>query len=798
MNNLENIEKEILYYATDFLSLVDKEYYYVYVNEAYARTWGRPVDEFIGNKVEKLLGVEVFNQALKPNIDRCLAGEKVDFDVPIDTSHGQGYFHVSYTPRRDSNGDVTGVFINGRDISDLNVAQQRLNRTLSELSLAIATAKLGFWRFDLATEKLNWNDELYKIHGLSREEFDGEVETWKASLHPEDRAFVDEKFAEVATPEGVEGIGFRIIRPSGEVRHLQASGRAICSDSGDIQELIGINYDVTEIYQSESRYRTLVESAPICIYQINPGGELISMNQIGLQMMGVSDENALVGMPYLSLVCAEDRVRVHRLMQDAFRGQAAEYDFTGSKGEEFSSSFVPITAADGRVDRLLGLTQDVTARNQTERELKFRASHDVLTGLINRREFEHRLERLLSSAFDDSVTHALCFMDLDQFKVVNDTCGHAAGDALLKQLGHDLSKTVRQRDTLARLGGDEFGVLMEHCTLSQARRAVKQLQNAVDEFRFSWQDHEFTIGVSIGLVAIDESSLDVSEIMKRADAACYMAKDRGRNQVCEYRQHDDKLTQLRGEMNWATVINGALKEDRFELYAQRIERIGKGRKMHFELLLRMISSEGDIIAPGAFLPSAERYSLMRKIDEWVVRHAFELLALHPDFLSKVEFVAVNLSGHSLSNPALLDQIMDWLEEFDTDLEKICFEVTETAAIANLGAAMRFFSTLKGLGCRFALDDFGTGLSSFSYLKNLPVDFLKIDGQFVRNMAIDPIDHAMVKSINEIGHLMGLQTIAEFVESDQILAELRVIGVDYAQGYAIGKPQPFRNLLEGAV
>lgn len=522
------------------------------------------------------------------------------------------------------------------------------------------------------------------------------------------------------------------------------------------------------------------------------------MNRAGLQMIGASNEKALVGKPYLGIVCANDRSRVERMMQNGFQGQASEFEFVGSNGVEFRSSLVPITSTEDHVECLLGLTQDVTARNQAERDLHFRASHDVLTGLINRDEFERRLERLLSSTSDGAVSHALCFMDLDQFKVVNDTCGHAAGDALLQQLGQVMLKAVRQRDTLARLGGDEFGVLMEHCSLSQARRAVEQLQQAVDDFRFSWQERDFHIGVSIGMVEIDDSSLDVTEILKRADTACYMAKEGGRNQVCEYRQQDGEITQRRGEMDWAVIINTALAKDRFEIYAQRIQTLGRGSNIHFELLLRMIGSEGEIIAPGSFLPSAERYSLMRKIDAWVVRHAFELLADHPDFFSRVDFVSINLSGHSLSNPLLLQQIIDWLDEFDIDVEKICFEVTETAAIANLGAAMKFFSTLKGQGCRFALDDFGTGLSSFSYLKNLPVDFLKIDGQFVHNMVSDPIDHAMVKSINDIGHLMGMKTIAEYVENDQIIIELRELGVDYAQGYAIGRPEPFRNFLPGSV
>jgi diguanylate cyclase (GGDEF)-like protein len=450
----------------------------------------------------------------------------------------------------------------------------------------------------------------------------------------------------------------------------------------------------------------------------------------------------------------------------------------------------------GTIIRTFGTLQDITDSKLVEERLSYQASHDALTGLINRREFEKRAERLLSTIKQDKSEHALCFMDLDQFKIVNDTCGHTAGDELLRQLGSVLANTVRYRDTLARLGGDEFGVLMEHCSLDDAHRVAASLQKTVQNFKFTWQEHDFKIGVSIGLVPVTSDTTNLTELMKQADAACYMAKDQGRNRIHVYHPEDTDLAKRHGEMQWVERINQALEDDLFCLYAQPIVSInGSGDAgIHYELLIRMKDENGDIIPPDEFLPAAERYNLITKIDCWVIEHAIDLLANDPVFLKKINFCSVNLSGQSLTNPDILKFITNQVIESEIQCEKICFEITETAAISNLNGATKFISTLKRLGCQFALDDFGSGLSSFAYLKNLPVDYLKIDGMFVKDIVDDPIDYAMVKSINEIGQVMGMQTIAECVENDAIKGMLEKIGVNYVQGNGIGKPQPFDALL----
>ncbi|MEE8234072.1 MAG: EAL domain-containing protein, partial [Gammaproteobacteria bacterium] len=451
---------------------------------------------------------------------------------------------------------------------------------------------------------------------------------------------------------------------------------------------------------------------------------------------------------------------------------------------------------DGKPTALI-VCEDITETRRLSEQLSHQASHDALTDLVNRRGFERRLVRVLDTIKIDESEHALCYMDLDQFKVVNDTCGHMAGDEMLRQLSMVLQHEVRKRDTLARLGGDEFGVLMEHCSLDQAHRVASSLQQAVQDFEFSWEDRVFRVGVSIGLVAITTETPNVTELLKQADAACYMAKDRGRNRIHVYHLEDTDLAKRHGEMQWVTRIYQALEENRFCLYVQPIVSLGKQQEghTHYELLLRMVDEQGKHIPPGAFLPAAERYNLINLIDRWVITSAFQTLKDHSDFNNHNSFFSINLSGQSLADLGMLDFIVDQLQVHEIRPEQVCFEITETAAIANLSMAIGFISTLRELGCRFALDDFGSGLSSFGYLKNLKVDYLKIDGMFVKDMVDDPIDHAMVKSINEIGHIMGIKTIAEFVENDEIKGMLREIGVDYAQGYGVSMPLPFIELLD---
>lgn len=450
-----------------------------------------------------------------------------------------------------------------------------------------------------------------------------------------------------------------------------------------------------------------------------------------------------------------------------------------------------IYSEDGELAYMDGAIFDITESHELSEKLTYQATHDVLTGLVNRSEFEHRLNRILQTIYKHNSEHALLYLDLDQFKIINDTCGHIAGDELLRQLGLLLSKEVRKRDTVARLGGDEFGVLMEHCSLKQAKRVANKLKKAIDQFRFLWEEKQFNIGVSIGLVIIDETAGDITDLLKKADVACYAAKEQGRNRIHVFKIDDKQLAKQYGEMQWVNLINRALEENTFFLAFQAVIPLknskSKTKYDRFELLIRM-KLDDKIILPGKFLPAAERYGLATKIDQWVITTAFVHFSKNKELLDATVEISINLSGQSISDDKFLEFVRKAFIEHKIPQDKICFEITETAAIANLAKANRFIDALKKGGCKFALDDFGSGLSSFAYLKTLHIDYLKIDGFFVKGIGEDPIDYAMVNSINEIGHEMGLKTIAEFVENKKILDKLKQIGVDYVQGYHFGKIQ----------
>ncbi len=437
--------------------------------------------------------------------------------------------------------------------------------------------------------------------------------------------------------------------------------------------------------------------------------------------------------------------------------------------------------------------RDITQAKLAEEKLSYQATHDPLTNLTNRFAFELLLSASIKECeIDPKINTHLLYIDLDQFKIINDTCGHVAGDELLRQISTQLESQLRHSDTLARLGGDEFGIILNHCPLKKATLIANNICTTVKDFRFMWADKSFTIGASIGLVKISDDINTVSKALGAADVACYMAKDLGRNQVHIYQPDTSTVLEKHKEMLWATSIPKAIEENQFILYAQPIKALTKNDQSHYEVLIRYTNDLGEVIPPGAFIPSAERYDLITDLDMWVVNNTFNLLTQYPNF---TDHVSINLSGLSLGSKDFLEQLIILIKASKIDPTRLTFEVTETAAISHLSAAIYFIEEIKKLGCQFALDDFGSGLSSFSYLKNLPVDYLKIDGAFVKDILVDPIDEAMVRSINEIGHVMGIKTIAEFVETKAIERKLKSMNIDYVQGYAIAKPRSFEDILK---
>ena len=552
-----------------------------------------------------------------------------------------------------------------------------------------------------------------------------------------------------------------------------------------------------DLLQSENRFRTLYDGTPAIFFTINKDYSIASVNIFGAEKLGYRVED-LVGQSTMEIILPEDKEKYIDHIDSCFRDpenthnwEIRKVKFHGSMIWSRESARV-IDDMDG-TQKILIVSEDITEAHKLSQQLSYQASHDALTGLVNRREFEIRLERLIQDNVGNGENHALCYLDLDQFKIINDTCGHLAGDELLRQLGELFKSKVRKKDTLARLGGDEFGVLMESCTLEQANRVAQNLRELVEEFQFVWTDKRFLIGVSIGLVPINDKGVDSGDILSAADAACYAAKDAGRNRVHVYHVEDIDLAVHRGEMQWVSKINYALAEDRLRLYIQPIVSLkdNDSENKHYECLIRMVDEDGSIILPGAFLPAAERYDLSIKLDRWVFDSTYAWMENLSGKRKRLTSCSINLSGHSLSDEEFLNYIVGKLHVGNVPTSNICFEITETVAISRLSNAIKFIDVVKKKGCFFALDDFGSGVSSFGYLKNLPVDFIKIDGMFVRDMIDDPIDFAMVRSINEIGHVMGKKTIAEFVENEEILECLTKLGVDYAQGYHTGKPRAIK-------
>ncbi len=557
---------------------------------------------------------------------------------------------------------------------------------------------------------------------------------------------------------------------------------------------------VRVLEQEKERAQVTLESIGDAVITTDAHGTVDYMNPVAEQLTGW-DERAAMGLPIskvFQIIHEETGQPVENPLSRSLReGRVVSMNdptmLLSRAGDQIAiqESSAPIRDRSGKVIGAVMVFHDVSKARRLQQQLSHQASHDALTGLINRREFENRLNDALDSAAKKpGLTHNLLYLDLDQFKLVNDTCGHTAGDQLLKQITRVLKHKIRATDTLARLGGDEFSVLLKDCPAERAYSIAEDLRHAINSKRFVWNDRAFDTTVSIGVVSITAESDCASSVMSAADVACYSAKDMGRNRVHVYREGEAPARHK--EMQWVSRITKAFEEDRLQTYFQPIVPLtaDQAGPRHFEILLRMIGADGKLIPPDAFIPAAERYNLMPQIDRWVVSHTLAELAHHRDMTHVEPYtLAINLSGTSLSDESFLDFVRDEIQSYELSPGAVCFELTETAAIANLQQVMHFMNALKRVGCQFSLDDFGSGLSSFAYLKSLPVDYLKIDRQFTMNMTADDIDHSFVDAFNQIGHVLRVKTVAEGVEDATARDKLRSIGVDYGQGYFFARPAP---------
>ena len=722
-------------------------------------------------------------------------------DVYQSREGGIRYARVYYTPIRDELGDLQQILVQAIDVTDQKVSELILRDNQQRLELAMAAASMGTWEWNVLNDKVSWSDETFRIFRLEKPLFASTFESYLSRVVPESRDKVKEHCVNIIRRSkdiDIFKYDHEILRGDGSRGWVEVRGKIFLGENSHAARITGISVDITEAKRKEREllilYRAM-ESSSSSVIVTNLDRRIEYVNTKFSDITGYSKEEA-IGQSFDMMNSGETPEAVYdELWRQVGSGADWKGEFRNRKknGRLYweRASISSVKNQSGDITHFIAIQEDVTHEIEMSEKINYQASHDALTGLINRYEFERHIKGLPNV---DGVEHALCFLDLDQFKIVNDTCGHVAGDELLRQLSPVLKKIVTGRGILARLGGDEFAVFLEACSVTLALTAAKEMLEAVEDFQFTWEGHIFRLGVSIGLVPVPSFIPKFSELLKQADTACYMAKDAGRNRIHVYYPDDVDITTRHGEMQWASRIYDALDNNSFCLFAQVILPLQSMELPIYELLIRMRDSDGTIIPPGAFISAAERYNMVTKIDRWVVKNALTLLSDFPKFLREIDFISMNLSGQSIADVSTRDFIIGQLVQHGVDGSKICFEITETAAILNLVQAEEFICELKKLGCRFALDDFGSGVSSFGYLKKLPVDYLKIDGMFVKDIVDDPIDHAMVKSINEIGQTMGMMTIAEFVENKAIETKLRALGVDYAQGHGVGEPQAVEDLL----
>ena len=671
--------------------------------------------------------------------------------------------------------------------------------------LAMQSAHDGLWDLDYERGTLYLSPRWKAMLGYADDELI-DVRDWRQFVHGDDIESVESLLREhlSGSSEYFEST-HRVRHRSGDWRWVTSRAKALTNDEGKLLRLVGVELDITENKLYEEALFREKESAQITLQSIGDGvittdalGQVEYLNPIAENLtgwrvadaMGRSIDDVFRGFHEETCEPLENPLMVAIRRTHSIKSVRPTLLIRRDGNELYIESCAsPIRDGAGAVSGGVLVFHDVSESRELNRKLSYHASHDILTGLVNRHEFEQRVEHALKSARAREESYAICYLDLDQFKIVNDSCGHNAGDALLGQVGALLKSKVRWRDTVSRLGGDEFGILLEAFTMDEAMRLADSLREAVRNYKFNWEERTFRMGASIGVVPITADNDGVAGIISAAEAACAAAKEAGRNRIYSFQENDLDLMRRRREMQWAARINNALEEGRFEIFRQIILPLhGNEAGLHYELLLRMRDEQGKIIAPDQFISAAERYNITPAIDRWVIEHALRWLVSEADEREKLAMCSINLSGQSLSDDKFLPFVIDQLHRSGIDGSKICFEITETAAVASFSQANRFIQALKDIGCRFALDDFGTGLSSFGYLKHFPVDFLKIDGSFVKDLLHDPIDREMVRSINEIGHLTGKRTIAEFAENQEIIDMLRSLGVDYAQGYGISMPQ----------
>jgi len=806
------------------LHSIDSQGRLLHVSDAWLARLGYRREEVIGRFSSEFLTEESRRRAREEVLPAFFKeGRCDDVSYQMVTSHGEIIdVLLSALLERDELGQPRRSLAVTMDVTPRRAAERELAREHERLRNLIDASNAGTWEWNVQTGEVIVNPRWAEIVGWTVDELGAVTNQFRADIaHPDEleetRRLLREHFAGRSQAYVAE---VRLRHRDGHWVWAEDRGRLITrTPDGRPEWVYGIHIDITErkrrdeaelrlnaeLAQQHELMRVTLQSIGDAVITTDAAGAVNWLNPVAERMTGwlATEAKGLPLSQVFHIVHEETRAVTENpvatcLAQGKIVGLANHTLLISRDGTEFGieDSAAPIRNAAGDVLGVVLVFHDVSEQRRLSGEMTYRATHDALTGLVNRAEFETRLLRTLRQSHDNDSHHALLYIDLDQFKLVNDACGHAIGDQLLQQVSKLLADAIRGRDTLARLGGDEFAIILEHCTSDQANRVAQKICDRMDDFRFVHEDRRFRIGTSIGLVPVDKRWASTAAIQQAADTSCYAAKEAGRNRVHAWFDTDAAMRARHHEVQWTSRIEQALDQEGFVLFAQRIQALKEAPKgIHAEVLLRMRNDDGSLALPGAFLPAAERFHLVSRIDRWVLRHAIDWLRGLPSE-DLIESLSVNLSGHSVGDKAFHAWALELFESAgDSVCSRLCLEITETAAVTNLADAAIFIEQVRESGVKVALDDFGAGASSFGYLKTLPVDYLKIDGQFIRDLLSDPLDDAAVRCFADVARLMGLKTVAEFVDNPEVLDRLRVIGVDFAQGYLIHRPGPIDSLIE---
>lgn len=787
--------------SSDWLWEMDENLRFSWISEHYENKTGNPRSRLLG-KTRQEVSILADDADLWAGHYATLESRQPfrDFEYPHTTPDGSRWMRVNGLPIFDEHGRFRGYRGTASDITALHEA--RMEASTAQNRLLQAIEGVG----DIVVALFDANDRLVACNsrfgrtlrargadvsiGIKFQAFMNlQVTHGLFPKHVDPQQWLERRMAYHRQPQGT----LEMHRRNGswfQVRETRLDDGGTLLVASDITEL---KQTEAALRQSEARFRDFAELAADVFWEIDASLRYAFFSEHSVAVLGM-EPDLVLGRQRGELTNEDFSKNPEKWQQhlvDLQHHRPFQIEGTHRRPDNqqliyLRTSGRPMFDADGEFQGYRGIIRDITEEHRMLERINFQASHDALTGLVNRQEFERRLDNALGSVKARGTLYTLCFLDLDQFKVVNDSVGHQAGDELLRQITGLLLHRIRQRDTLARLGGDEFGLLLENCPLDQGRVVAEALVAAVADYRFLWENRQFQVGASIGVVALSADAEGISEPMTRADVACYSAKEQGRNQVCVW-QEDGKPARPHHEILRASELREALLTERFRLLAQPIVDLHTGQPRHWEILLRLENQDGRLILPGAFIPAAERYGVMGAIDGWVLRQT--LTHCHKLPHGPESTVAVNLSASALQDHDLISLVRDQIHHHQRDPGRIIFEITEATAMTHLSRATWVMAELQALGCHLALDNFGSGLSSLSQLNHLPVDYLKVDGRLVRAVENDPIAQTMVATLAKVGQLLEITTVAEGVEDRQLTPRLQGLGIQLGQGFALGEPHP---------